>query len=69
MATKLMDVTSRVDFQNPDDEALPLTKCVCGKRFDAWEFIISIYDDIPSICPNCKRKLIFSNRIHVYEVH
>lgn len=38
------DVTDKVDFQNNDDESLPLTKCVCGERFPAWSQIVSIYN-------------------------
>lgn len=62
------DVTSIVDFQNNDDESLPLTKCVCGQTFKPWEFIISIYEDDPSICPNCGRKLFFKLGIQVFSV-
>lgn len=63
-----MDVTDQVDFGNSDDESLPLTKCVCGKKFEYWEFVLSIYEDSPNKCPNCGRKLFFRNSIRVYEV-
>lgn len=63
-----IDVTSKVDFQNNDDESLPLTQCVCGQKFKPWDFIIHIYEDDPKICPNCGRKLFFRNQIHVFEV-
>jgi len=39
-----LDVTDQVEFGNNDDECLPLHKCVCGKKFDHWDAIISIYD-------------------------
>lgn len=66
MTTK--DVTKFVEFDNNDDESLPVTKCVCGKRFRLWEWSISIYDDDPTECPHCGAKLYFRNNICVYQV-
>ncbi len=63
-----LDITALVSFQNNDDESLPLTKCACGQTFPSWEFILSIYADMPHECPNCHRKLFFRNEIRVYEV-
>ena len=64
-----IDVTDQVSFDNPDDECLPITKCVCGAKFRAWsEFNISIYSDDPYPCPKCGRKLYFRNSIRVMEV-
>ena len=65
---KIIDVTQDVSFQNPDDEALPLVKCVCGHKWEPWEFIISIYQDMPEECPYCGTKYFFKNLIHVYRV-
>jgi len=62
------DVTKKVDFRNPDDETLPITKCVCGSTFEPWTFTISIYDDSLYSCPACGRKFYFRNEIHVFEV-
>lgn len=63
-----LDVTDKVSFGNNDDESLPLTKCVCGQKFDEWEFIISIYPkDEAYACPNCKRRLYFRNTIRVFQ--
>ncbi len=62
------NVTGEVDFQNNDDEALPITRCICGTEFDPWEFIISIYDDNPSECPVCGAKLFFRINTNVYQV-
>ena len=63
------DVTNLVDFSGNDDECLPITKCVCGATFCAWEFIISIYSDTPYRCPKCDRGLYFSLGIRVYEIN
>lgn len=63
-----IDVTNKVYFYNPDDECLPITQCVCGKKFEPWSFIISIYDDSPSACPTCGAKLYFRNAVRVYQV-
>ena len=62
------DVTAQVDYGDVDAESLPLTKCVCGARFPAWEEIISIYEEHPWTCPQCGIKLVFANTIHVYKV-
>ncbi len=65
-----IDVTDKVVFDNDDidGECLPLYKCVCGKEFEKWHFILSIYEDHPHICSHCGRKLFFRNEIKVYEV-
>lgn len=65
---KKIDITKDVDFQFNDDEALPLTKCVCGMKFYPWKFVISIYEDNPTPCPNCGRKLFWQPSIRVFEV-
>ena len=62
------DVTEQVTFEFNDDEALPLTRCVCGKKFRAWECILGVYPDMPDACPACGRYLYFSVEIRVYEV-
>ena len=64
----MTDVTDKVDFQNPDDEVLPLTRCICGAAFKPWDEIVSIYRDNPWVCPTCGAKLIFSNSVRVYQV-
>ena len=64
----IKDVTDLVEFGRPDDEFLPLTKCKCGKRYEPWEFNLSIYASDPSVCDNCGTKLYFSSRTRVWEV-
>ena len=63
-----VDVTDQVSFGNSDDEMLPLTKCICGERFQEWNFIISIYKDEPRECPMCGRRYFFTTSTRVYEV-
>ena len=65
---RFKNVTDEVNFEYPDDECLPLTKCVCGKTFKPWAFIISIEPDYPYACPSCGAELFFSNRITVYQI-
>ena len=60
------DVTDQVDFGGVDGEYLPLTKCVCGARFEIWEHILDISHD-GSACPFCGRSLYFRCSIRVYE--
>lgn len=66
--SKHVDVTEQMRFENPDDEHLPIIKCVCGYNFEPWHFIISIYDEFPSECPVCERKFFFRNAIRIYQV-
>jgi hypothetical protein len=30
------NVTAKTRFENPDDELLPLTRCVCGVEHQGW---------------------------------
>jgi len=62
------DITGKVWFCTNDDEYLPIHKCLCGKTFGSWEFVISIYKDTPTTCPSCGAKLYFSNEIRVYQM-
>lgn len=62
------DVTAQVDFTDNDGETLPLTKCVCGAKFPAWEEILSIYPEHPWACPRCGAKLYFSVGIRVFQI-
>lgn len=63
-----LDVTTDVEFSDVDGEALPLTRCVCGKLFDSWDIIVGVYRDHPWTCTRCKRQLYFENNIRVYQV-
>lgn len=64
-----IDVTKQVEIGNPDDESLPILKCVCGHRAAYWEWIISIYDDfLLDPCPNCGRRFYFRQQITIYQV-
>ena len=65
---KTLDVTKQVRFEGNDDELLPITQCVCGAKFNPWEFIIGIYKDDPYKCPMCGAKLYFTWDITVYEI-
>ena len=63
-----IDVTDKVEFEWNDEECLPITKCVCGAKFDAWDYIISIYEEHTYKCPKCKVGLYFRPMIRVYKV-
>lgn len=68
---KSIDVTNKVEFENSDDELLPITKCICGKKYDnVWDFCISINDGSGHFyqCESCGAKLYFSNSISVYQI-
>ena len=68
MTRLFREVTTSVKYQLPDDEFLPITKCVCGQEFQAWDFTISIYSNMATECPKCKAKLFFSPRIAIYQL-
>jgi hypothetical protein len=61
------DVTDLVKFGDNDGEFLPLEKCICGKVFDSWDFILKIYPDMAKKCI-CGRKYYFQNKITIFEV-
>ena len=63
----LKDVTAEVRTGEIDGESLPVTRCLCGMEWEAWEGpILSVYGDDPYECPECHVKLFFSNQIIVY---
>lgn len=62
------DITRLVKCGEIDGEHMTLEKCVCGQKFGYWDFILSIYPDSPTECPNCGRKMYFSANARVYEV-
>ena len=73
MTRQDVDVTELVEFVKDDSVSmrymrLALTKCVCGKTFEKWDFIIDGESDPPSECQNCGRRLYFEVNISVYEV-
>ena len=64
-----IDVTTQVEVGEVDAEALPMTKCICGKEFVLWGGpILSIYKDTPTECPDCGRKFYFAHQITIWEV-
>ena len=63
------EVTDLVDFDYPDGECLPITKCVCGAKYNLWEEILSIYSEDAWKCPNCGISLYFRNQIYIYSVN
>lgn len=61
------DITKQVLFGFNDEECLPLTQCACGKSYNYWDFVLSVYPDDPEECIHCGRKLYFRVNITVYE--
>ncbi len=64
----ITDVTDKMLFDLNDEEGLPVIKCICGKEFKRWEFII--HNDSTDLieCPGCDRKFYFINTIKIFEV-
>lgn len=65
----IIEITDKVEFDLNDDESLPLTKCVCGKKFEAWNFIIGVDKDKQYMkqCSACGRFLFWELTIKVFE--
>ncbi len=63
-----IDVTDSVEVGGIDGELMPLEKCVCGKQFDYWDFILKNERDRTNDCPACGRRLYFSVKVSVFEV-
>jgi len=61
------DVTAQVGFGDVDGEMLSFTRCVCGRTFDQWDFILGVEREHPKQC-DCGRKLYFSAPVTVYEI-
>ena len=62
---EIKDITKDVKFGDIDGECLQFIKCKCGKE---WDYLLSIYEDTSTQCPNCKRNLFFKNNITIYEI-
>ena len=54
------DVTDNVRFGSNDGDLLPLYKCMCGREFDPWDFILN--PDEWKEC-DCGIEYKFSNKI------
>lgn len=59
------EVTNLVKFNDKDNEFLSISKCMCGKEFNSWEFSISIYPESIHPCPNCGREMYFKSYINI----
>lgn len=66
--TQGTDITDQVEYESFDNEALALTRCVCGLEYRAWGLILSAYPDELVTCSNCGRKMYFSVEVKVLEV-
>lgn len=62
------DVTDKVTFAGPDEEALAITRCVCGAQFPPWTEIVGVEADRPWTCPQCGARLVFEATIRVLRV-
>lgn len=65
---KITNVTDKVEFGYNDNSYLPILKCVCGKTFGWWYFVISTDKDDPYECSECGARLYFEINVNVYQV-
>lgn len=60
------DITAQVGFGDNDGDCLPLTRCICGKRYQHWDFILHADREESKKC-DCGRELYFRFTIQVLE--
>ncbi len=63
----IKDVTDNTEFGSNDDEFLPIYKCICGRKFRPWEFILQADSESLQECPECGGKFYFKNTIQIFE--
>lgn len=64
-----VNVTQKVETGLNFNELLPLTRCVCGTPYVAWDFIVPMGPGNASAeCDHCKRRFYFTLTITVWEV-
>lgn len=63
-----LEITKQVEIGYFEEEDLVLKRCVCGKKFEDWDFVLHPYDDTANTCDGCGRMLYFRVDIHVYEI-
>lgn len=64
-----IEVTEQVSVGEIDGEHLPLLKCVCGKKYESWDAVMSIYEfQDPWQCSECGRQLFFRFKVTVWQV-
>jgi hypothetical protein len=67
MAEGEREVTAQVETGDPDGELVPLTRCLCGQTYEAWEQILAPYRDAPPM-PCCGARLCAAVTVRVYHL-
>ena len=62
------DVTAKVKVGDYEGGMLPLDRCICGREFGGFKFILWQDRDGPESCPDCGRQFRFEISIKVFEV-
>ena len=62
------NVTELVEHGLPDNDSMGMRRCVCGAEFIMWGYYITMHRKSARACPECGRKLYFTQTISVYEV-
>ena len=65
----VIDMTDEVVFGGNDGDSLPVQRCVCGKEFAPWGFMLGMDSDRAKSCPGCGRKMYFEVNIRVFVVY
>ena len=66
------DITKGVKHGYVDNGMMPLYECVCGKKFQSWDFILNEggagWGCRNAKCSGCGREMYFTHEIVVWEV-
>lgn len=60
------DVTAKVEIGEVDGELVPITKCLCGAKFELWTQTLGIGAEWE--CPKCRRRLGVDISVRVTEL-
>ncbi|MCP4990874.1 MAG: hypothetical protein GY928_33985 [Colwellia sp.] len=62
------DVTHLVEVGQQGDEHITFLKCVCGAKYEHWDFLLSIYREDPNQCAKCFRWFYYTTDVKVFQV-
>lgn len=63
-----LDVTNQIEYADIEGDSLSITKCVCGKEYKSWDFILHTDRDWAAECYHCHRKFYFRDTVQVFEI-
>jgi hypothetical protein len=62
------DVTSVVSIGDVDGTAVPLLRCLCGKPYPYWTYMLTTDRARARECVACQRRFYVSIAVRVFEI-